>query len=164
MEPGLGQGGYVPINLDLSAKPYLLPGIIEVLLNSGLAQAITVNNDLQKDRVVLDVVFVLFFDLLVFRELRPSETGVLFHLGPPQEWLILRAGVGFDAEFDMLPRLWILLLVQQIKSNSVVERPLQQCVISACQIQERDTVNSLETDKAEIKFCDRTVLFLEDGQ
>lgn len=103
----------------------------------GLAQTITVHCDLQKDRVFLDVTPVFHF--LVLDKLCPSEAGVLLQFGSSQERLVFRTGVGFDAEFNVLALLWVFILIQEVESDSVVKRPLEQSVESSWDIRTTHT-------------------------
>jgi hypothetical protein len=96
---------------------------------SGLAHSIAVHDNLDKDCIIFDV--FPRFQIFVSDKFCAAKTGVLFQLGSPQEWLVLRAGVRFDAEFNVFTFAGIVVLVKQEERNSVIKWPFQKTIVFA---------------------------------
>lgn len=88
---------------------------------SRLAHSITVHDNLDKDCVIFQILSC--FHIIMSNKFRAAKTGVLFQPGPSQERLVLRAGIGFDAELHMLALAWIVVLIEQEERDSVIKRP-----------------------------------------
>jgi hypothetical protein len=88
---------------------------------SRLAHSVAIDDNLYEDSIIFEIFSC--FDVIVSDKFRSSKTGILFHSGSPQERLVLRAGVGFDAELDVFAFVRIVVLVKQEEGYSVIEWP-----------------------------------------
>ena len=94
---------------------------LNLLCFSWLTKSITFNGDFQENGIVLEVVPGL--DFFVFSEFCTTKAGVFLQFWSSKEWLVLWTGVGFDGELDVFPMCVVVVLIQQVKRDSIVERP-----------------------------------------
>lgn len=88
---------------------------------SWLTKSITFNGDFQENGIVLEVVPGL--DFFVFSELCTTKASVFLQFWSSKEWLVLWTGVGFDGELNVFPMCVVVVLIQQVKRDSIIERP-----------------------------------------
>lgn len=98
-------------------------------LTSDLRHLLVVNDDLDEDGVVPDVVERI--EDLQLDEFLRAEASVPFADWPPQERLVLLAGVRFHRVGHVAARFRVLALIDQGEGDPVSERPGQQSVILA---------------------------------
>ena len=90
---------------------------------SRLAHSVAVDNDFNEDRVIFEE--IPRFDVIVADKLCAAKAGVLFHPWSPQERLVLRTRIWFDAELDVLASIGVVILIKKKECDSVIKWPFQ---------------------------------------